>query len=79
MIEPSLFALILITVCLLGLALFMNSRSATSTREERERSEIVAILRRIETALNHKSPESSANVIQADPTQNPKGRYEESN
>ena len=74
MIEPWLAGVILITIFLVGLALFVGSQPTIPTREERERSEILVILRRIEAAL---SRESSGKAIQGPPTQNPKDRHEE--
>ena len=82
MIEPWLGGIILITVFLVVLSLYMVSRPTLPTREETERSEILAILRRIEAALNREaseSPPSSGNATQDVPTQNPKERHEEAN
>ena len=74
MIEPWLAGVILITIFLVVLALFVGSQPTIPTREERERSEILVILRRIEAAL---SRESSGKAIPGAPTQNPKDRHEE--
>ena len=74
MIEPWLAGVILITIFLVGLALFVGSQPTIPTREERERSEILVILRRIEAAL---SRESSGKAIPGAPTQNPKDRHED--
>ena len=77
MIEPWLFGIILITVVLVGLALFVDSQPTVPTREERERSEILAILRRIEATLMRESSESTGKATQLAPTQNSKDRHEE--
>ena len=80
MIEPWVGGIILITVFLLVLALYAGSLPTVPTREERERTEILAILRRIEAALNRESSESSESFIKSTPdapTQNPKDRHEE--
>ena len=74
MIEPWVGGIILITVILLVLALYAGSLPTVPTREERERTEILAILRRIEAALNR---ESSAKAIPDAPTTHPKDRHEE--
>ena len=66
MIEPWLGGIILITVFLVVLSFYMVSRPTLLTREEKERSEILATLQRIEAALNQNAP-----------TQNPKDRHEE--
>ena len=80
MIEPWLGGIILITVFLVILAFYAGSLPTVPTREEKERSEILAILRRIEAALNREMsepPESSGKVTPDTPTQNPKDRHEE--
>ena len=80
MIEPWLLGIILITVFMVGLAFYVNSQPTVRSREERERSEILATLRCIEAALNRELPEppkSSGKAATDVPTQNPKGRHEE--
>ena len=86
MIEPWLGAIILITVFLLVLAFYAGPLPTVTSREERERSEILAILRRIGAALNREmsespespeSPDSPGKVTPDAPTQNPKDRHEE--
>ena len=83
MIEPSLGAIILITVFLLVLAFYAGPLPTVTSREERERSEILAILRRIGAALSREmsespeSPDSPAKATPDAPIHNPKDRYEE--
>ena len=80
MIEPWLGAIILITVFLVALALYAGSRPTAPSSEEKERSEILAILRRIEVAVSRESseaPESSGKATPDTLTQNPKDRHEE--
>ena len=80
MIEPWLLGILLITVFMVGLAFYVKSKPTVPSREERERSEILATLRCIEAALNRKlpeSPKSSGNATPDAPAPNPKDRHEE--
>ena len=80
MLEPWLLAIVLMTVFLLALALYASSQPAVRTREERERGEILEILRRIEVTLisnSSKSPKSSGEADPDTSLQNPKDRHEE--
>lgn len=80
MIEPWLLAIILITVLTVGLALYVDSQPVVPTREEKERNEILTLLRHIEATLNHeatKSLVSPENALQKTRTRNPKECHEE--
>ncbi len=55
MFEPWLLTIVLMTVFLLVLALYASSQPTVRTREERERGEILEILRRIEVTLKRNS------------------------
>lgn len=74
MFEPWFPTIVLMTVFLLVLALYANSQPTVRTREERERGEILEILRRIEVTLKRNSSR------EADPDaslQNTKDHHEE--
>ena len=49
--EPSLFAMILIGVFMVGLALYANAQPTVPSREQREHSELLAVLKSIEAGL----------------------------
>ena len=85
MIEPWLGGIILITVFLVVLAFYAVSLPTVPTGEDKERSEILEILRRIEAALNRElsasaaSAETSAKATPDALTTHPKDRHEENN
>jgi hypothetical protein len=52
--EPSLFAMILIGVFMVGLALYANAQPTVPSREQREHSELLALLKSIEAGLGRR-------------------------
>ena len=74
MFEPWFLAIVLMTVFLLVLALYASSQPTVRTREERERGEILEILRRIEVTLKRNSSREADSDASL---QNPKDHHEE--